>query len=267
MRSRAPGYFWGVVLVVLGLLFLAANTGALDNIDWNLAWPVLIIALGVWLLVVRAGPGSAARVVDASEPRDGLAAGKLEIAVGGARIDVRSAPLADQLYRVHIDHSGPQAEARLDRATGTLRVSQPVTWAIGSNRRLYIDAQLSDALPWTVSCSTGAVRGVFDLTSGQVAGFDCRTGASRIALNLPGPKGQVPVRIEGGGLRVDITRPAGTAMRVQASGGAVRLTADGMRQDGIGNREWRSQGFDAAVDRYEVTVAGGAATVTVEERR
>jgi hypothetical protein len=267
MQSRALGSFWGAVLVVLGLLFLAANTGVLDRIDWNIAWPVLLIALGVGLLVTRAGSGAALGVVDASEPRDGLAGAKLEIAVGGAGIDVRSAPLADQLYRVHIDHSGPQAEVRFDRATGTVRISQPVTWGFGAGRRLRIDAQLSDAVPWNISCSTGAVRGVFDLASGQTAGFDCRTGASRIAINLPGPKGQVPVRIEGGGLRVDITRPAGAAMRVQASGGAVRLTADGTRQDGIGNREWRSQGFDSAADRYEVTVAGGAATVTVEERR
>ncbi len=267
MRSRAPGYFWGAVLVALGLLFLAANTGVLDNINWNLAWPVLLIALGVWLLATRVGPGGAFGVVDASEPRDGLTSARLEVAVGGAQIDVRSAALADQLYRVHIDHSGPQAEVRLDRATGTVRVSQPVTWAIGSGRRQRIDAQLSDAVPWNISCSTGAVRGVFDLSSGQVAGLDCKTGASRIAINLPAPKGQVPIRIEGGGLRVDMTRPAGTAMRVQASGGAVRLSADGMRQDGIGSREWRSQGFDAAADRYDVTVAGGAATVSVEERR
>jgi len=266
MRSRAPGYFWGVVLVVLGLVFLAANTGVLNNVNWNVAWPLVLIALGVWLLVARVGPGGAAGVVDASEARESLTAARLEIAVGAARIDVRSAPLAEQLYRVHIDHSGPQAEVRLDRATGTVRVSQPVTWAIGAGRRLRIDAQLSDALPWTVSCNTGAVRGVFDLTSGQAAGFECRTGASRLDLNLPKPKGQVAIRIEGGGLQVDITRPTGVAIRVQASGGAVRLRADGVRQDGIGNREWRSQGFDSAGDRYEVTVAGGATTVTVGER-
>lgn len=266
MQSRAPGYFWGVVLVLLGLVFLAANTGVLDNIDWNVAWPLILIALGVFLLVARVGPGGAAGVVDASEPKEGLTSAKLEIAVGAARIDVRSAPLADQLYRVHVDHGGPQAEVRLDRTTGTVRVSQPVTWVIGAARRLRIDAQLSDALPWDISCSTGAGRGVFDLASGQAAGFQCKTGASRIDLNLPRPKGQVPVRIEGGGLQVDITRPTGTAIRVQASGGAVRLKADGMTQDGIGNREWRSQGFDSATDRYEVTVAGGATTVTVEER-
>lgn len=266
MRSRAPGYFWGVVLVLLGLLFLAANTGLLDNVNWNVVWPLVLIVLGVWLLIARVGPGGAAGIVDASEPRESLNSAKLEIAVGAAGIDVRSAPLADQLYRVHIDHSGPQAEVRLDRATGTVRVSQPVTWAIGSGRRLRIYAQLSDALPWNISCSTGAGRGVFDLASGHAAGFECKTGASRIELNLPAPKGEVPIRIDGGGLQVDIGRPKGTAIRCQASGGAVRLTADGMRQDGIGNREWRSQGFDSASDRYEVTVAGGATTVNLEER-
>lgn len=266
MPSRAPGYFWGAFLVLLGLLFLAANTGLLDNVSWNVAWPLVLIVVGVWLLIGRVGPGGAGGIVDASEPRESLTGARLEIAVGAARIDVRSAPLADELYRVHIDHSGPQAEVRLDRVTGTVRVSQPVTWAIGAGRRLRIEAQLSDALPWNISCNTGAGRGVFDLRSGQTAGFECKTGASRIELNLPAPKGEVPIRIDGGGLQVDITRPTGTAMRVQASGGAIRLSADGLRQDGIGNREWRSQGFDSAADRYAVTVAGGATTVTVEGR-
>lgn len=265
MRPRSSGYFWGVVLVLLGLAFLAGNTGVLEKVDWNVVWPLILIALGAWMLIARVGPGAAAGTVDAAEPTDGLARAKLELAVGAARIDVRSAPLADQLYRVHIDHSGPKAEVRLDRATGTVRISQPVTWAVGA-RRLRIEAQLSDAVPWNIGCATGAVRGTFDLSSGQASGFECTTGASRIDLNLPRPKGQVPIRIEGGGLQVDIARPAGAAMRVQASGGALRLKADGMRQDGIGNREWRSQGFDAASDRYEVTIAGGATTVTVEER-
>ena len=265
MWNRNPSVFWGGLLVIAGVLFLLANLNVLQNVSWDIIWPIFLIALGVWLLAARIGPGGASVNVDSSEPRDGLEKAKLEVAVGAGRLDVHATPLDDQLYRVHIEHGGATPEVRLDRASGTLRISQRVDWFMGA-RRLRIDASLTDAIPWDVSCSTGAIRGEFDFTSATLAGFACRTGASTIDLSLGTPAGSVPLRIEGGALRVSITRPAGVAVQVQASGGAVQLRADGTRQDGIGTRSWKSDGFDAASARYDVTVSGGSLNVDVEGR-
>jgi hypothetical protein len=261
--NRNPSIFWGGVLVILGVLFLLANAGVLDNVSWDVIWPVILIAIGAWLVVARIGPGGSLVGVNGSEPLDGLARGRLEIAVGAARLDVRTAALGDQLYRLHIDHAGSSPEVRLDRAAGTLRISQSPGWFPGMGR-MKVEAQLSDSIPWDLSCSTGAIRGDFDLSTATLTGFECKTGASRVDLRLPAPKGQVPIRVEGGALTVDVTRPAASAVKVQVSAGAVRLKADGARQDGVGSREWRSAGYDAAADRYDVTVAGGAANVTVD---
>ena len=262
--NRGPGIFWGVLLVLVGVLFLLGNTGVLNNVNWDVVWPVILIALGLWLIAARFGPGGSPADVDSSEVRDGLARARLEVAVGAARLSVRSAPLGDQLYHVHLGHLGARPEIRLDRATGTLRISQPFGWFQGAGR-LRVEAELSDAIPWDVSCSTGSIRGDFELAGGTVTGFDCKTGESHIDLRLPAPKGPVPVRLEGGAVTIDLTRPAGSAVKVQVTGGAVRLTADGSRQDGLGSREWRSSGYDAAQDRYDVNVSGGAARVTVAE--
>jgi hypothetical protein len=263
MWQRSPGVFWGIVLVVLGIVFLLANLDL--DIDWNLVWPVALIVLGAWLIIARLGPGGASTNVDRAEPTEGLTRARLELAVGSGRIDVRSAQLGDQLYRVHIEHGGTAPEVRLDRATGTLRISQRLDWFAGA-RRLRIDAQVADVIPWDISCSTGAIRGDFDLSTTSIAGFECRTGASQVSLVLGAPTGMVPLRVEGGALTVNLTRPASAAIKVQASGGAVNLRADGSRQDGIGSREWRSPGFDSAADRYELTVSGGALRVNIESR-
>lgn len=265
MWNRSPAVFWGGVLVLFGVLLLLANLGLLNEIKWDLIWPVLLIALGVWLIVVRIGPRGASADVDSAEARDGLEKAKLELAVGAARIEVRSAALDDQLYRVHIEHAGTAPEVKLDRTTGTVRISQRMDWLMGA-RRLHVDARLTDAIPWEVSCNTGAIRGAFDLSSTSVTEFGCRTGASHIDLTLGRPKGAVPVHVEGGALTVNIVRPAGVPVRVQASGGAVQLHADGTRQDGLGTRTWSSDGFDAAADRYDVTVSGGALNVDVSAR-
>src|SRR6266480_3739914 len=162
MWNRNPSIFWGIVLVVLGVLFLLSNLDI--NINWSIVWPVVLIALGVWLLVARVGPGGASAGLDSAEARDGLTKAKLEVAVGSGRIDVRSTDLGDQLYRTHIEHAGTAPEVNLDRATGTVRISQRLDWFAGA-RRLRIDTQVSDAIPWEITCNTGAIRGDFNLST------------------------------------------------------------------------------------------------------
>jgi hypothetical protein len=263
MWSRSPSIVWGGILVILGVLFLLSNLNI--NIRWDIIWPVFLIAVGVWLVAARIGPGGSYAGIDSAEPREGISQATLDLSLGAGTVSVRSAALDDQLYRVHVEHAGSSPEVKLDRATGTLKIASRFDWFMGA-RRFRLDAQLSDAVPWTVRCATGAIRGDFDLSSMEVKGFDCRTGASRITVNLPAPKGVVPVRIDGGALRVDLIRPAGAAIKVQSTGGALQLRADGSHQDGFGNREWRSTGFDSAADRYEVTVSGGALNVNVSAR-
>lgn len=265
MWNRNPSIFWGGLLVIVGVLFLFANLGVLSNLDWNVVWPVVLIALGLWLVIGRIGPGSASADVDSAEAREGLEKAKLDVSVGAARLEVAAQALDDQLYRVHIEHAGTPPEVRLDRATGTVRISQRSDWFMGA-RRLQVDAKVTDAIPWEVACSTGAIRADFDFSSATLTGFGCRTGASEVSLVLGAPKGVVPLRVEGGALTVRISRPAGAAAQIQASGGAVQLRADGTRQDGLGTRTWKSDGFDVARDRYDVTVSGGALNVELSTR-
>jgi phage shock protein C len=44
---------FGYLLILVGVVFLLANTGAFRGIQWNLVWPLVVIAIGVLLLVQR----------------------------------------------------------------------------------------------------------------------------------------------------------------------------------------------------------------------
>jgi phage shock protein C len=46
-------YFLPTVLVVVGVYFLLRNSGLLNWLSSDVVWPVLLIALGVWLIVRR----------------------------------------------------------------------------------------------------------------------------------------------------------------------------------------------------------------------
>ncbi len=55
MRSRqdSGGLVWGVVLLVVGVVFLLNNFGYLPVGLWDQWWPLLLIAVGVVLLLRR----------------------------------------------------------------------------------------------------------------------------------------------------------------------------------------------------------------------
>lgn len=55
MWTRNPSVFWGGLLVILGMLFLLSNLGVLENVNFDVIWPVGLIALGVWLIATRVG--------------------------------------------------------------------------------------------------------------------------------------------------------------------------------------------------------------------
>jgi hypothetical protein len=50
------GWFWGVALILLGGYALLRSLGLLAWIREDVFWPLLVIALGAWLLIERALP-------------------------------------------------------------------------------------------------------------------------------------------------------------------------------------------------------------------
>jgi hypothetical protein len=49
-------WFWGVVLVVVGGYSLLRSLGLLQWIRADIFWPLLVIALGLWLIIEKAIP-------------------------------------------------------------------------------------------------------------------------------------------------------------------------------------------------------------------
>ena len=268
--ARRPSYFWGGALVVVGGLLLLGNLGLLNNVNWNFIWPFLLIGFGVWLIAARALPAgtptySGSAAVDRSDPREGLTRARLQMAVGSARLDVRGAALGDLLYRVRIDNSGAPPDVQLDRSTGTVRISQGGNWMVGGWGRVTLDVQLNDAVSWEVDVDSGSIRGTIDLSTVPLAKFRCDSASNRIDLSVSQPAGEVPIRVEGGSVDVRLRRPSGAATRIHASGGSIRITADGVRQRGFGSLAWQSTGFDSSSDRYDARFSGGSVRAEVEQ--
>jgi len=218
--------------------------------------------------VVRLLPGQAETypgALDRSDQKEGITKATLQLGLGSARIDVRSASLGDVLYRAHVEHRGNPPDVQLDRTSGTLRIAHTGAWMLGGWGRVKLHLQLTDAVPWALDLDCGTLKGSVDLKAGALTGFETDAGSVRLDLDLPRPSGKVPIRLEGGSMRVTVRRPRGVAARLDASGGSIRITADSARQGGFGTVSWSTPGAETAPDRYEMRFSGGSINVDVQQ--
>jgi cell wall-active antibiotic response 4TMS protein YvqF len=295
MRSRS--FFWPAVLILIGVVALLVNAGAISSDRlYRLAdlWPLILVVIGLELISRRALQGASAdlaavlivlvaavgavayiavgpaipggtQTLNASDAVGDLNQATLHIDVGAATMTVTgSGAIGADLYRAHIEYSGPKPDISLDRSTGDLQFSQNNAFGFFGGHRFVIDLQLSSAVSWNFSVNTGAATDTFKLSALKVGSIELNAGASREDITLGAPKGAVPISVNGGALTVHLHRPSGTEASVQVSGGAVSLLADGHQYHGIGDQSWQSNGFNSASDSYQVDVNGGACTVTMD---
>lgn len=298
MRARYRSFFWPGVLIVAGVIALLVNSGVISTDRLNLLqdlWPVILIVIGLELFARRAFQGAAGEIaavlivvvaiagaiayvalaptagigthpLDASAPTGNVDRAAVEIDVGAANLTVTgSSDLGGDLYRAHIEYSGPRPDVRFDRPTGSLRISQPNPgFPFIQTHNFVLNLQLNPGVIWAITDNTGALTSTYRLANVHVRSMEFNTGASRDDLTVGTPSGIVPITFNGGALTVSIHRPAGTATSVAVSGGAVSLDADGRQTHAIGDANWESPNFSSATDGYRIEVNGGACTVTVD---
>ena len=47
---------FGYLLILVGAIFFLSNAGIFRGVQWQIVWPLVVIALGVLLLVQRVRP-------------------------------------------------------------------------------------------------------------------------------------------------------------------------------------------------------------------
>jgi hypothetical protein len=124
---------------------------------------------------------------------------------------------------------------------------------------------LNARIPWDIEVRGGASRLIADLRELRLGSLGIYGGASRLEVMLPTPSGTAAVTILGGASNVAIRRPEGVATRLRVGGGATLLGFDDRRIGAAGGElDLRSRDYDGATGRYDVTITGGANSVTID---
>lgn len=261
---RRPGIFAGTVLLVIGLLFLAANFGVLAPLTWRLLWPLLLVALGVWVIATAflprgtyGGAGESFAI-----PLDGASAGRVIVRHGAGRLTVGARAAAGALVDGTAVGGVEHRETRSAEGV-TAELSPPRDWVRWPDVGGSLDWQvrLTGAVPLAVELHVGASENRVDLTPLRVTEVVLETGASSTEIRLPA-HGVVKVRVRSGAASVRLLVPANAAARVAAKGGMANIQVSG-RFPRAGS-VWESPDFATSADRVEIDAELGVGELRVD---
>jgi hypothetical protein len=253
-RPSSGALIGGIVLLIVGGAFLLRNAG-LISVDWGVIWPAIVIAIGAALIVAAltrrdTGPGETTVAVAADGARSldlvlRVGAGQYRLGGGsGSLVEVASnGPTIAQ----RVDRSGDAARVRLATAVDSWswgRMASGIDWRIG----------VASGVPVRLDVQAGAGSFTLDLEHIAVTAAQCSIGAAELRVILPRPRGEVPIRIEGGAASFVVEVPPGVEASVGTSG---LVTTSGPN---------RTPGYATAADRVTVSVSGGVAAVRVVHR-
>jgi hypothetical protein len=250
---RSGTFFWGAVLILLGVLMLF---GLMEYF-----WPILLIVVGGWIILgayFRSNAKTEAVSVDlqgANEVALNLKHGAGRLAVnGGASMGKALEGECTEGVRVDSHRAGDRLEVRV----GAEPIMIPF---IGSSRGLEWDLRLSNDVPFTLELETGANQSIVDLSPVRVTRLHVQTGASSTDITLPAT-GQVRVDAQVGAAELMLRVPQGVAGRIRSQSGLAAIDVDRKRFP-YSNGVYESPDFGTNPNRVDISLEAGVGKVSV----
>ena len=287
-RHRFPT--WGIILVLLGVVFLLQS---LDVLPWGLwgtiwrLWPVILIAIGLNIILSRInfwlaggvvltvlvaslgiaiwyyGPGDRVGTSSFSEPLGDLQSAEVEINFGAGKLIISSLPEdSSNFVEARADDGGLTKELNRSAGRGTLKLSMERKWWRWGDVSVTWEVKLSRTLPLELIVKSGASDMELNLTDLKMGEFRLDTGASRANVVMPAKAGLTRASITAGAANVTITIPEGVAARVKTDTGLASIDVDEGRFPRSGDY-YLSPNFDTAENRLDLSVKGGVASISI----
>lgn len=263
---RRSTLFWGCIIVLIGILLLVNNFTDVDI--GTLIWPLVLIALGLWVLWgVLTGP-RAFETEEATIPLEGAGHARVRVRHGAGRLRVDAGAGPGELMTGTFSGGlGRQVE----RVGDTLNVEVRVRvggpyfvfpWMWGPGRTLDWSFSLNGDIPLALDFETGASDARLDLTNLRVTELRLKTGASSTEIRMPANAGYTKADISSGAASLRIRVPSGVAARVRVEGGLAGITVDRSRFPRTGD-VYQSEDYHTASNRIDIAIETGVGSVDI----
>jgi hypothetical protein len=259
--------FWGVILIVVGGLFLADNLGYID-FSFRLLWPLALVALGAYILLSRGWEADAEPAQDVTVLLDGAKEASVRLEYGAGTVRINGTTKASELLAGKFDAMNLRTKKDGDKLTVRLStsveqsISHVFPWNWSRNRRQW-DFALNPNVPIDLRLESGASDTRIDLSDTKVTKLVIETGASSTFVTMPRNAGFTKASISGGAASFDVRVPEGVAARIRVESGLGSVNVDQKRFPRVGNH-YQSPDYDTAANKVELKMEVGVSSVTVK---
>ncbi len=291
-------FFWGLMIVLIGALWLLSNFGLLPGNFWFeiwRLWPLLLVLWGLSLLIGKEGRAgvifsvimsvivigcvvlfgwiyNSGRNIELSKSTisvdkdSSIEEAQINLNFGAGSLELDSG--SDKLVEGDAEsYSDISAETSIFGKKETVTISQKNLnfglWRVG-NQRNDIILKLATGLPIELNLDTGASKYDLDLTDVSLSKLTIDAGASSGDIRLGSKLDNTEVVISAGASSFNIKVPKDSALKIVNKSGFSSHNFSSLDLERNGE-EWKSQSYDSALKKIEMTFSSGATSINIEK--
>ncbi len=261
---RRGSFFWGLVVILAGILLLMEQFGWLRANFWALFWPLVLVMAGLWFLLgpVLFKPDTTERAVEVE--LEGASEAKIKFRHGAGRLHVHALPSGSANLLsgttvgrpdVSVERGDRRAKVRISAehaGWGFPQATTGINWNLG----------LNPDIPLKLDVKSGASEIDLDLENLKVVELSVDTGASSTTVTVPAAAGFSTVSIKGGMAALKVVVPQGVAVRIQLQTGMMGVQVDESRFPKSGD-VYESLDYLNATNKVELRFEGGMGSVDI----
>jgi predicted membrane protein len=263
---KRSSFFWGAVVVLLGVVLLMNNLHLVAFNVWTFFWPVLLVLLGLWFLLGPTWQKKNLDTIQTTIPLQDTTSASVEFHHGAGRLEINASARPGELVNGWFT-GGVTSEIHRDGAFTSLQLHTPSDmafegpWPTGSHGYEWV-VGLSPEIPLKLVFKTGASESIFDLSQLKVTNLTLETGASSTEITLPANAGMTSAQIKSGVASVKIHVPAGVGARIHVKSGLSGINVDTTRFIREGE-DYVSTDYASTVNKLDLDVETGVGSVDI----
>ena len=288
--------FFGFIIVLLGLFYLAKNTEYLPlDLDINIfqLWPLLIIMLGlsllsgrgltsnligiltfciasimVAILLFNGGNSSIVEWKNISveiERGEEISSATIHIIAGVSDINIKGGAekLIEGNFQTNLMELQKSSKVENEIQKVKIEIQKDDDWYKSLNSEgSKMDINLNSRVPMDLYFETGAVKAKINLSNVLVRTVDIKTGISSLDLVLGDNMEKTDVKLEAGVSEIKISLPKTVGARIKIDSGISSRELNGFEK--TGEKEYQTSNYDIADKKIEMDLDIGITDLKID---